>query len=128
MGHLGQLLQILHLGRAQLADALIDLDEFGAELLEATESGHLALGLAELDGIGERLVDGLAAELVRETHLGAVAGMVVAGASAVGLAAAAERGMDGTAPEVAKLGDCEQELRAPCFQVGQGVGHGPSFA
>ena len=39
-----------------------------------------------------------------------MAGIVVAGAGAVGLAVAAEGGMDGTAAEVAELGDCEHDL------------------
>ncbi len=45
-------IQILGLWRAQLADPLVDLDEFGAELLEAAEGGHLAFGLVDLGGLG----------------------------------------------------------------------------
>ncbi len=113
--------------RAQLADALIDRDQFGAELLEAAEGGHLALGLADLGGVGERLLDGLAVALEGEADLGTVAGMVVAGAGAVGLAAAAEGGMHRTAPEVAEVGDFEQDLGTARFEVGQGFGHRRSF-
>lgn len=36
--------------------------------------------------------------------------------------------MNGTASEVAQLGNFEQGLRAACFQVWQRVEHGPSFA
>ncbi len=66
----GGWLQILRRRRVQLADALIDLDEFGATLLEAAEGGHLALGLAGLGGLGERLLDGLALALEGEADLG----------------------------------------------------------
>ena len=45
--------QILGLWHAQLANALIDLDEFGADLLEAAEAGHLAFGLVDLGGLGD---------------------------------------------------------------------------
>ena len=56
------MLQSLRLRRALPADALVvvDLDECDAELLEAAEGGHLALGIADLGRIGERLLDGLA--------------------------------------------------------------------
>lgn len=64
------MLQVQRLGPSQLIDALIDPHEFGAELLEAAEGGHLAPGLVDLGGIGERLLDGLAPLLLRETHLG----------------------------------------------------------
>lgn len=121
------MLQILRLRRAQLANALVDRDELGAELLEAAESGHLALGLVDLGRIGERLLDGLALALEGEADLGAVAGMAVVGAGAVGLAAAAEGGMHRTAPEVAQAGDFEQDLGTARFEVGQGFGHRPSF-
>ena len=117
----------LGLDGAQAADPFVDGHQVRAQLLEAAELGNLAVGLAALGRIGQGLLDGLAAELVRETHLGAVAGMVVLGAGAVGFAAAAEGGMDGTGAEVAELGDCEQELGAALFQGGQGIGHGASF-
>lgn len=121
------MLQILGLKRAQLADALVELHEFGAELLEAAEGGNLAFGLVDLGRIGERLLDGLAGALEGETELWAVAGMVVLGTDAVGFAAAAEGGVDRAGTEVAELGDFEQDLGAAGFQVGQWIGHGASF-
>ena len=108
--HVRRRIQILGLWRTQLADLLVDLDEFGAEPLEVAKGGHLAFGLVNLGGRGEGLLDGLAVALVGQAHLGAVAGMVVAGAGAVGLAAAAEGRMDRAASEVAELGDFEQDL------------------
>lgn len=53
--------------------------------------------------------------------------MVVLGADVVAFAAAAERGVGGAGPEVAELGDFEQDLGAAGFQVGQGIGQGASF-
>ena len=119
------MLQILDLGRAQPADALIDLDEFGAELLEAAEGGHLAFGLAHLGRRGERERNGLAADLVGQSRHGAMAGMALLGAGAVGLAATAEEGLDGTAAEVTDLGQFEQESGAAVFQGSEGIGQGP---
>lgn len=111
--HVGRLLQILDLRRAQLADPLDDRDELGAEPLEPAEGGHFALGLVDLGGTGERLLDGLTVMLDRRDLPGAVARMIVLGADAVGLAAAAAvRDMDGIEPEIAQPGDFEQDLRA----------------
>ena len=122
-----RLRRLLGLDWAQAADPFVDGHQVRAQLLEAAELSNLTLGLAALGRISQGLLDGPAAELVRETHLGAVAGMVVLGAGAVGFAAAAEGGMDGTGAKVAELGDCEQELGAALFQGGQGIGHGASF-
>lgn len=70
--HVRGLLQILLVGlsRAQLADALVDLHEFGAELLEAAKGRNLAFGLVDLGRIGERLLDGLASAFEGEPDLG----------------------------------------------------------
>ena len=59
----GGLLAILRLDGAQLANAFVDLQQFGAECLEAAEAIHLALGLAHLGWIGERVLDRLAVDL-----------------------------------------------------------------
>ena len=126
-GPLGRLLQVLRRGGPQLADALVDVDELGGELLEATERGHLAFGLAHLGRRGERQRHGLAADLVGQSRHGAVAGMARLGAGAVGLAATAEEGLDGTAAEVTDLGEFEQEPGAVVFQGSEGIGHGPSL-
>ena len=120
-----RLRRLLGLDGAQAADPFVDGHQVRAQLLEAAELGNLAVSLAALGRIGQGLLAGLAAELVRKTHLGAVAGIVVLGAGAVGFAATAEGGMDGTGAEVAELGDCEQELGAALFQ--EGVGQGASF-
>ena len=48
-----------------MANALVDLDQFGAESLEAAEAVHLALGLAQLGWIGERVLDGLGQHLAQ---------------------------------------------------------------
>jgi len=121
------LLAILRLDGAQLADAFVDLQQLGAECLEAAEAIHLALGLADLGWIGERVLDRLAVDLARQAHERAMAGVQIAGAGAVGLAAAAELGMHGTGPEVAQLGNLEDDLRAALFECRQGVWHrGPS--
>ena len=69
-------MQILLLRRAQLAQALIDIDQLGAELAEAAEGGHFTLGLVDPGRIGERLLDGVASALEGQPHLGAVAGNV----------------------------------------------------
>ena len=100
---------------AQLAEALVDPDPFGAEHLEAPESDHLALGLARLGGIGERSLERLASDLAQESHELAVAGTVLAGAGTVMLAAAVELG-DGTGAEVTELGDFKQDLGATFFE------------
>ena len=86
--------QILCPGRTLLADELIDVDEIGAELLEAADGGHLAMGLADLGGIGERVLDRLDIMLEGEAELGTVPGMLVTAARAVGHSAAAENSME----------------------------------
>jgi hypothetical protein len=115
------LVAILLLDGPQLANALVDSDQFGAEGLEAAEAVHLALGLAQLVWIGERRLDRLAVDLARQPHERAVTGVWIVGAGAVGLAAAAELGVAGTGAEVAQLGDLEEDLGAALFQGWKGV-------
>lgn len=78
---------------------------------------YFAQCLAQLGGIGERGLEHLASDLALQSHEGATAGTVLAGASAVGLAETTERGMHLAAAEAAELGDFERDLRASPFQV-----------
>ena len=84
--------------------------------------------MADLGGIGKRLLDGLALALGVEADLEIVAGMVVNGSRSSGLAAAAERCTHRTVPEVAEVGDFDQGQGAARFESGQRVGQKLSFS
>jgi hypothetical protein len=106
-----------------LTDLGVDLQELFVQGLVLAEFADFPLGLAHGGPIGQRLGDGLALSFVGETGVGTVAWLVGLMAMAVGLAATAGGGSDGTATQVAEGGDLIGDLDAALGERFQGLGH-----
>ena len=113
-------------GEAGLAQLLADLDEFGGQVLVATEVGDLLAGGLDLVG-AQGAVAGLAVVLEDERPVGAVELAVGQAAVAEGLAAAAGTAGERARAHVAEAGDELDDAVATGFEAGDGGGQGASF-
>jgi len=101
-----------HRGRLDgplLADLLVDFHESFGESLELAELGNLALGLANGGGAGEHLRLRLPPELISQSDVGAVTGVLSLCAVAVGFSTTAVNGNNASWPQVAKLAKLRQQ-------------------
>ena len=90
--------------------------------LEFAEFLDFPLRLVDGGGIGQRHGDGLALHFEGEAEIGAMAGVVRLMAVAVGLAATARGGSNGTAAQIAESGDLIGNLDAALIKSIQGIG------
>ena len=93
-----------------LADLSVDLQKLLLQGLVLAKFLDLSLGLTYGGWIGQRFGDGLSLELIGKTEVGSVAWSFGLMAAAIGLAASAGGGSDGTATQVGECGELIGDL------------------
>jgi len=112
------------LGGPQAADLGIGLHKFTTELLKLAELRHLAFGLVNRGGSGQRFRDGLGVHLVGEPQIRAVGRLAGLMATATRLATSAGSTGDGTSAQISEFCNPLRDRHTSLLQFGKGMGHG----
>jgi hypothetical protein len=109
------------LDRPCAADLPIDFHQLAGERAELAELRNFGLRLAEGGLRGKVLSGSLAADLLRELKVGAMAGVARFGAMAAGLAAAADSAGNRAGLEIAEFGDPAEQRGPVIYERGKWV-------